>query len=374
MSMLNEHIGELYPTNDGRYQYMIVDWIDNKNVTVELQKPYEDGEEPYRRTTTFQRIREGLGYPGMAVNHPNSLGHIQNQQFKEEWEGKIFTTCDGTGQFQIVEYINAHDVIIHFLGTLCYQHRDLIAIKRNQVQYPFLCNKPGCTNPVYFGDPYKKYMGSYFLTTEGRRRVAEGLFPGQSEVYRVIDYQGKNNVTVQFQDEYGYITTCSTSDASRGSIRNNFKRNQYGAFLGDVDLNRTEEEKLCFNRWRHMVRRVHEIDEHPSYEGVILAPEWYCYANFKIWYMNETSNLNPNYISEFHIDKDLKYPFYMQYTNGAKMYGPTTASVMPKELNSKIVGINNKENWPSILEYANYYLSENAISLDTYNAIISQIQ
>lgn len=365
MSMFNEHIGELYPTNDGLYQYKIVDWIDNTKVTVELQKPYEDGEEPYRRTATFQRIRGGLGYPGMVVKHPNSLGTKQNQQFRKEWEGKIFTTCDGTGQYQIVEYINAHDIIIHFLGTLCYQHRDLIAIKRNQIQYPFLCNKPGCTNPVYFEDPYKKYMGAYFLTTEGRKRVAQGLLPGSYEVYRIVDYKGKNNVTVQFQDDYGYTQVVGLSDVTGGRVRNRYK-----VYYMDHNFTKDQLENLIFNKWRGMRDRV---KSNPAYSDTIICDEWNDYDNFKRWYIHQVYSLNRIYLTEYNIDKDLKYPYYYQATNGKRVYSPDTTVILPGELNVRIKNINDKSRSGIILECAQFYLSENAISPEVYSMIVDQI-
>lgn len=369
--MINEHIGELHPTNDGLYQYKIIDWVDNTKVTVELQKPYQPGEEPYRRTTTYQRIRKGLGYPGMIIKKsPNLYAINKNQEFKEEWEGKIFPTCEGAGQYQIVNYINAHDIIIHFLGTLCYQHRDLIAIKRNQVQYPFLCNKPGYTNPVYFADPYKKYMGSYFLTTEGRKQVSLGLFPDPSEIYRVIGYDTKNHITVQFQDEYGYTCVSSSNDICNGAVRNRYKINLKDNKGILPALTEVQAYELIFNKWRGMRDRVRS---NPAYANTEICEEWKEFNNFKRWYMSEVGKLNQKYLTEYNIDKDLKYPYYCQYTNGKKLYGPDTVVIIPTELNVRIKNINSKEKSDVIIDCAKFYLSENAITQEVYDMIVDQI-
>lgn len=72
---------------------------------------------------------------------------------------------------------------------------------------------PG-NSPVYFNDPYKKYIGMYFKTNE-------------QFLIKVIEYKGTSNITVQFQDETGYVINTTMQNIKNGQVKNPYIRNQF---------------------------------------------------------------------------------------------------------------------------------------------------
>ena len=362
---MNEHIGELHPTNDGKYFYKIIDWVDNTKVTVELLN--DDFQPHYTRTATYQRIRGHLAYPGAEIHHPNRVDQGQLER-KAYWEGRVVETPDGTAKYEIVDYQDAHNIKIHFLDTLCYQMRDSSSLDKNKVENPFPITDKGET-VLYFGDPYKQYMGAYFYTTEGRRELAAGRMPSPSNVYRIIEYGGKDHIRIQFQDEFGYSYVTGLSDVTDGRVRNRYK---YNNLTKDDIENMVSEnlESLIFNKFRGMKDRV---VNNPAYADTIISSEWNDYNAFRRWYIDAISTLNPKYILEYNVDKDLKYPYYASHTNGKKVYSPSTVVILPGELNVRIKYINDPSKSKSIADCAIYYYSENAITKEVYDMIMYQI-
>lgn len=361
---MNEHIGELHPTKDGKYFYKIIDWVDNKNVTVEL---LNDNFQPhYTRVSTYQNIRKHLHYPGSEIRHPNFVS-LEKLERKAYWEGKVVETKDGTAKYEIVDYQNAHCVKIHFIDTLCYQMREVSSLVKNSVANPFPITDKGET-PICFDDTYKQYIGAYFYTSGGRKDLQAGKMPNPSDIYRIIEYDRKGNATVQFQDAFGYTAVVGMSSVLAGTVSNRYRYN--GLTKDEIDyMIETTLNAHVVNKYRSL--KLRETD--PSYRDVLISDEWNNYGAFKSWYINAVSILNPKYIKEYTLDKDLKYPYYASYTNNKKLYSPSTVVILPNELNVRIKYIFDPAKSENIMECANYYYSENAITKETYDMIVDQI-
>ena len=334
-------------------------------MTVELLN--DDFQPHYTRTTTYQRIRGHLAYPGAEIHHPNWVSQDQIER-KAYWEGRVVETKDGAAKYEIVDYQDAHHIKIHFLDTLCYQMRDSSSLDKNKVENPFPVTDKGET-VLYFEDPYKQYMGAYFYTTDGRKDLQEGKMPNPSDIYRIIEYGGKYNIRIQFQDEYGYSCISGISAIICGTIRNRYKYNK----LSEDEINDMipkDFENFILSKYKGI---KHRVAYNPSYCNTIISNEWNNYYAFRDWYIAMISILNPKYIKEYNVDKDLKYPYYSNLTNNMKMYGPNTAVILPNELNIRIKNINDPRKSEIIMECANYYYSENAITKESYDMIVDQI-
>ena len=296
---------------------------------------------------------------------------------KAKYEGKEYYTTDQQAKFVIKQFNAANDVIIEFPGVPGGLEMRKSIYQLNQgIPNPF----PG-NSPVYFNDPYKKYIGMYFKTNEGF-------------LIKVIEYKGTSNVTVQFQDETGYVTNTTMQNIKNGQVKNPYVRNQFGGYLGEsIYVNNKKEYEWLYRRWYNMIIRgtnnEYYLKYHGSdttcYENTTIDPVWLNYSNFATWYMYHVSMLNPNY--DYEVDKDLLYRFYAKKTNNMKCYGPNYCVLIPHDLNNKLQLSSSKKgitsgsrgtyqagiNKPSkeLKEAADFYYKEGAITQQVYNIIIN---
>ncbi len=113
--MQQKHIGELYPTRDGKYNYKVIDYTDNEHVTVELQNP----DNPYTRTVSLQRLKKGLSYPGAEVQISANT-RLANKKVldncRSKYLGKSFRINNGR-IIKVIQYENAHCITIEYQDT-----------------------------------------------------------------------------------------------------------------------------------------------------------------------------------------------------------------------------------------------------------------
>ena len=295
----------------------------------------------------------------------------RTERAKEKYEGKIFKTKDGREDFIVNKFNSGSDIEIEFLGS---------GYKRHVSSYEF--NK-GIVNPfansiVIFDTPEHEILGNYYRTNEGC-------------VVQAIAIKTKKEVTVKFQDKFGYEVTTTIQNIRKGEVKNPFFPNKFGGYRGVGPYNGKEYEWLS-SIWYNMLMRSNGSDYYAQYHGyethaydnTIICDEWLNYQVFADWYLKSISKLNSKY--SYEMDKDLKYRFYHKSTNGCKMYSPQTISLMPHELNVALVGFSNMNKFDmdfasyqlpkndNIINKAKFYHNENAISDETYNIIISSFQ
>ena len=112
---MQNHIGEMYPTRDGKYNYKVIDYTDRNHVTVELQNPAN----PYTRVVTMQSLKEGLSYPGAKIQM-NSNTRLANKKAldnsRSKYLGKTFVLTNGR-KVKVIQYENAHSITIEYQDT-----------------------------------------------------------------------------------------------------------------------------------------------------------------------------------------------------------------------------------------------------------------
>lgn len=289
---------------------------------------------------------------------------------KQEHEGKHFTTTDGKMEFIITKFNSAADIEIHFVGTYLTLHKSHHQIYHVGIPNPFASKKEGAVAAVYFEDPYKRWMGSEFITNQGYR-------------IKIIDYKKSSEVTVQFQDEHMYTTTTTLQNIQNGQVFNPYHKNRYGAYIGEGPFsgnpNNDPNYNKIYNKWKNMLERVQEDSAYQrghntvSYSNCIVTPQWYNFNNYALWYTDQESKLNPNYTYE--VDKDLKYFMYKTYTNYQKCYSPDTCVLMPHDLNASLgalIGRSTENNNAKAM--AERYLADNAITKETYDLVLQCIE
>ncbi len=145
---------------------------------------------------------------------------------------------------------------------------------------------------------------------------------------KVVKYENKNNVLIEFQDKYKHIKTVRNSEIKNRSVKNPFFKSVYGVgFLGIGDYKSIINGKKTrvYHAWASMLQRCYDpkfIAKKPTYQGCIVCKEWHNFQVFAEWFTSQV-----NYDKGYQLDKDL-------LIDGNKIYSPNTCVLAPVEINS----------------------------------------
>ena len=154
----------------------------------------------------------------------------------------------------------------------------------------------------------------------------------------VIDYKGRNDVTVMFYEPLNTVK-CQMGSLNKGEVRNPLSvvRKDRG-FIG-VGRYSPSCSKREYALWSTMLGRCYDEvkqKKFPTYKDVIVCEEWLDFQNFATWcntqeYFNHKDESGRNY----ELDKDLM-------VKGNKIYSPDTCCFVPKRINSLMVSCNSR--------------------------------
>lgn len=149
----------------------------------------------------------------------------------------------------------------------------------------------------------------------------------------IIRCNGTLDIDVQFKDEFGHIVENALyCNFQRGTIKNPYHKNKYGAYLGagnnEVTINR--KATVARDAWARMIDRSKNEkfkEKNPAYKDTDCCEDWLCFQTFADWY-------NENYYTvdgqSMEVDKDwLKV--------GNQIYCPEYCSIVPSIVNSCIL-------------------------------------
>lgn len=144
----------------------------------------------------------------------------------------------------------------------------------------------------------------------------------------ITSYTNSKNLTVQFNDFWGYEKIACLQQLKLGSVRNPYDKTVFGiGFIGDGKHSPTDGSKatLVYEHWRSMLLRCYcskTQKRNPTYLGCIVDERWHNFQNFAEWFLNQNY-----YECGYELDKDI-------LVKGNKVYSPETCCLVPKEINS----------------------------------------
>ena len=184
----------------------------------------------------------------------------------------------------------------------------------------------------------EKYEGKIYTNSFGTQFI-------------VVNYQNKNNVLIEFQDEYKYQKWIDMKSIIQGSVLNPYDKKLFGvAYYGfdRICKDNDDEHIHCYDIWYHMLRRCYDNSvqiKHPSYKGCVVCDEWLNFSNFYQWYKQHIITLNNN--ERICLDKDI-------LVKGNKIYSPDTCCFVPNEINILFTKTDAKRgNYPIGVYYKN---------------------
>ena len=160
-------------------------------------------------------------------------------------------------------------------------------------------------------------IGSVHTTNEG-------------SVCSVVAFNGYYDITVEFDDAYGYRTAVNGSQLKDGRIKNPYFPSKWGmGFIGYGKHKPHEGTKQtkAYVAWSRMLERCYSIKsltDNPTYLRCTVDPLWLNFQEYAEWY---TSQNKPE---SWQVDKDI-------LVQGNTVYSPETCRLVPQVINSLIL-------------------------------------
>lgn len=229
-------------------------------------------------------------------------------KFKNEYLNKEKITKFGE-KIKIIEYINAHDIIVQFDDKTT-KHASLQSFNQGNI---------------------KKDINRIGLITRTKDK----------DIVKIIEYNSYSDIIVEFQDNYRAKVHTTFNSFKNGTIRNPYKINKYGGILGDKYPVKTTSKE--YNAWYNILVRCFDEkvkEKHPTYKECTVCKEWLYFPNFYEWLCSQENFKKWLNGDKWAVDKDI-------IIKGNKIYSPYTCCLVPKNINNLFLKHDNKRgNFP----------------------------
>lgn len=161
---------------------------------------------------------------------------------------------------------------------------------------------------------------------------------------KIVAFRSKEDLDIEFMDDYHYKKTTTYSNFKNGEIKNPYDKTVCGvAYLGVGDYKTREVKDRNTHEyiiWRGIIVRCYGEyykEKYPSYfNKITVCNEWLNFQNFARWYNEHKYKCD----GRLHIDKDILHP-------ESKEYAPENCLLIPQRINMLFVSHINKYRLPS---------------------------
>lgn len=157
-------------------------------------------------------------------------------------------------------------------------------------------------------------------------------------IYKIIEHRDCYNVEIEFQDEHKHRLVAQASQLRLGTVGNPYTPTVFGMGYLGVGKYKSQNNHVVptySRRWRNMLARCYVAkvqEKYPSYVGCTVSDEWLNFQNYAEWFSSQKYN-----DIGYEVDKDL-------LVTGNKIYSKDTCLLIPKEINTLILGSNSRNN------------------------------
>ena len=146
----------------------------------------------------------------------------------------------------------------------------------------------------------------------------------------IISYNGHNDITIRFLDEYKSEVHTVYQNFRNGSVKNPYDKTVYGIGYLGVGKYKVIDEKTGtdtrYETWRVLLARCY-VEKHRKlfvkYDNCYVCEEWLNYQKFSEWYENNFYRVGTE---RMQIDKDI-------LVAGNQLYSPKTCIIVPQSIN-----------------------------------------
>ena len=144
---------------------------------------------------------------------------------------------------------------------------------------------------------------------------------------KIILYNNRNDIIVEFQDEYKTKVHTTYQHFKDGTIHNPYQINDNKGYIGIGKYN-SKDTPVCYNHWSEMLKRCYDpyrINKGNNiiYKDVFVEEDLLCLQNFGKWFEENYYEV-PN--ETMCLDKDILY-------KGNKIYSKDTMIFVPQRIN-----------------------------------------
>lgn len=173
-----------------------------------------------------------------------------------------------------------------------------------------------------------------------KERVGCEKYNNQGCLMKCIEYNRRDDILVEFQDEYKYALQSQWGHFESGGIKNPYFPEVLG--IGKVGVKypvKINDKHLKeYISWRHVLERACDIDyktKHHTYIDCSVCADWLLYENFYEWLHSQDNFERWLHGNRWAIDKDI-------IKKGNKLYSPDTCCLVPQSINSLFTKRDNK--------------------------------
>lgn len=146
---------------------------------------------------------------------------------------------------------------------------------------------------------------------------------------KIIKYNGKDDIIIEFQDEYKARVHTQYGNFKKGNVKNPYHPSVYGVgYLGEGKYKPSENGKSTkiYEVWVSMLQRCYDpyfLNKRPTYRDCMVCNEWHNFQNFAKWWEEKLYECNNE---RMELDKDI-------LVKGNKIYSPETCLIVPNRIN-----------------------------------------
>ena len=354
----------------------VVEYNDSHNIIVEFQDEHKERVTTY--WSTFQK------------------GEISNPYILKSRVGTTKYNNQGC-LMKVVEYNKYNDIIVEFQDEYKKRVKTTWQLFQNGL---IACptyymskrlgnikhNKQGCLMKVIeyngadnitveFQDDGKECVKTkwvYFQKGEVlnpyvfKSRVGETKYNKQGCLMKVIEYNSSVDVVVEFQDEYKWKTHTQWIHFQNGNVRNCYAPSIFNVGITGNKYNIIHNGKHIkeYVIWCAMIQRCYDEklkNKYLTYKDVTCCKEWLLFENFYEWIHKQENFKVWLNTDKYCLDKDI-------LVKGNKVYSPNTCCLVPDYINGLFATMTTSEKRKNKLPIGVYYRKSCAL----YYAMIQQ--
>lgn len=299
INLREERLGAENYNKNGRLM-KVIEYNKTEDIVVEFQ---EDG---IRRKTSWGYFIKG------ELKHPNDKRKNTKAENKVGMENINTQGC----LMKIIQYNTYADIIVEFQDEYKYQKRT--CMKSFLLGQVFNPNVPKNRDPRLRKD-----------------RVGAVEKNRQGSIMKVISYNNRNDVVIEFQDEYKTKIHTSWKHFIIGNVKNPYAPSVLNVGIIGIKYPVIKDGKTTkeYAAWHSILLRSYDknFKEHcPTYEKVKVCEEWLLYENFYDWLHSQENFEKWLNGDRWEVDKDI-------LIKGNKIYSPETCCLVPHCVNTVFV-------------------------------------
>ena len=162
-----------------------------------------------------------------------------------------------------------------------------------------------------------------------KERLGEVNISNEGYEMKIVEYNGRKDITVEFQDEYKTRVHTRYDHFLEGIVKNPYNPSIFNkGYIGQGKYKIKENGKTtkAYQIWYNMLQRCYDpywINKHLTYIDCYIYDEWLCFQNFAKWFYKNYYECNGERIE---LDKDI-------LIKGNKIYSPETCILVPQRIN-----------------------------------------